>query len=87
MSTIWKYQLKLTDEQTVNMQKDAEILTVQLQGCSLCLWARVNPSNSQESRNILIHGTGHQVDDKAKYIATFQCSVDMVFHVFEVNKL
>lgn len=41
--TIWKYPLAITDTQNVMMPEGAEILSAQMQGDTLCLWALVNP--------------------------------------------
>lgn len=41
MKTIWKFELKVGDKQTVEMPEGAEILTAQFQGDTLCLWALV----------------------------------------------
>lgn len=83
---IYKYELKITDEQIVQLPFNAQILTVQMQGDMCCLWALVEPMNELEERTIYIHGTGHPIKDtkKYKYINTFQIThLGLVFHVFE----
>lgn len=40
--TIWKFPLKITDYQLVVMPECAQILSVQMQYGTLCLWALVN---------------------------------------------
>lgn len=83
--TIWKYTLKTTDEQTAEMPRGAQILTVQTQGDTPMLWALVDPGAPTERRTILTHGTGHEVpDDGRQYLGTYQrFGGQYVFHVFE----
>ena len=87
-SRVWKYSLVVTDTQVIEMPLGAEILTVQLQGKALCLWARVITSRAPEKRTIAIYGTGHEMFagvDHA-YIGTFQVDEGaLVFHVFELK--
>lgn len=85
MKTIYKYPLRIADEQEIYMPDGAIPLSVQMQGDHACLWVLVDPDRSQCKRRILIHGTGHSIEeDGIKYIATFQMSVGaLVFHAFE----
>jgi hypothetical protein len=85
MTTIWKYPLKVTDEQAVMMPRDARILTIQTQYDQPCLWAWVDNEKNLESRKIRIYGTGHPMAREAiEYIGTFQIhGGSLVFHVFE----
>lgn len=83
---VYKYELEITDEQSVKLPFGAEILTVQLQSNKCCLWALVDPRNELEERVICIYGTGHPIPDniKLKYITTFQIPhLGLVFHAFE----
>lgn len=88
-TTIWKYELEITDSQVIKMPKFATILTVQMQGVTPCLWALVDPSNPPiEGREIQIFGTGHPIENEIgmdrKYIGTIQLhGGSLVFHVFE----
>jgi hypothetical protein len=86
--TIWKYPLTLTDVQDVRMPSGSEILTVQVQHASLCLWALVNQNagrDAGEVRTIEIHGTGIIMsDEERRYIGTAQMAGGaLVWHVFE----
>ena len=87
MNTIWKYQLDICDNQFLQMPNGAKILNVQIQQETVQLWACVDQEQTLVSREIRIHGTGHNVPnhDKLKYISTFQSHDEkLVFHVFEV---
>lgn len=89
MNTIWKYELaSYTDINTIKMRKDAEILSVQVQGGEVCLWAYLNNLNEDEQRYFRIIGTGHLIPDDftANFIGTVQLD-NLVFHIFEVFEL
>jgi hypothetical protein len=87
--TIYKYQLLVADFQGVLLPIGSEILTIQTQGETVCMWALVNPNETQkEIRNIEIFGTGHSIyydiGIDLKYISTFQIhGGQLVFHAFE----
>jgi len=87
MKRIYKYPLELTDTQFVELPLGAEILTVQMQGDRLCLWAMVNtlPEAIKKNRRIEIIGTGNPVPTGVlKYISTFQMmGGGLIFHAFE----
>ena len=84
MKTIFKYQLAITDEQTLFLPKDAEILSVADQGGMLCMWAAIETCNLPESRVIKIYGTGHTLQPDERYIGTImQAGGALVWHVFE----
>jgi len=86
--TIWKFELEITDKQFIRMPKGAELLSVQTQSESPCLWAFVNPNGATEERCFEVFGTGHpihcDIGIDRKYIGTFQIRDGaLVFHVFE----
>ena len=89
MKKIFKYTLKIDDEQEILMPFGAEILTVQVQNYQPQIWAIVNPDDIQpEVRKIRMIGTGHPIeqDFTGKYIGTFQLySGVIIFHVFETK--
>lgn len=89
MKTIFKYPLSVIDEQEISMPVSARILCVQVQRGVPCLWALVDPDDSQTPRSIRIVGTGHPIRWGAgieHYIGTFQALEGaLVFHVFEVR--
>jgi hypothetical protein len=87
MKKIFKYPLEITDTQFIELPLGAEILTAQLQGNQLCLWAMVNtsPNAITKNRRIEIIGTGNPTPiGDLKYISTFQImDGSLIFHVFE----
>lgn len=86
MSTrIWKYELAVTDEQTVEMPRGAKVLSVANQGGNLCLWAEVDPHERVTVRTFLVVGTGHKITldaDLREFIGTVLIC-PLVWHVFE----
>ena len=82
MITIWKYNLALADLQAIQMPKGAEILHVEHQAGSLCLWARVHTDEPQVSREIYITGTGHPAPPRLPHVCSFLQGA-FVWHVFD----
>lgn len=83
---IYKYKIETTDTQVVELPIGSEILTIQTQNGSPCLWAMVNEKeDSTERRTIDIFGTGHNIDSTLRrYIGTYQLhDGGLVFHCFE----
>lgn len=64
--TIWKFLLKIEDEQTLDMPEGAEILSVAMQGDTPCVWALVNPSNVTGYVRVETYGTGHPIQGEPK---------------------
>lgn len=88
-TTIYKYELKLKDNQTIELPGRAKILTVQVQyHTNIVLWALVNPELPTEKRSIRIIGTGHKINnnESLKYISTIQMEGgSLVWHIFETT--
>lgn len=83
---IWKYELEITDVQSVQMPEGAKIISVANQGGVLCLWAMVDPMQATRKRAIVIIGTGNPIRSagkiKLKFIGTALIE-QFVWHVFE----
>lgn len=77
---IFKYPLKLTDEQSIEIPRNHKILSVQIQMGVLCLWAAVEPEGDTVFRTFLIVGTGCDMPEEG-YIATVQDGT-LVWHIF-----
>lgn len=87
METVYKYKLKCSGEQWIEMPITAKVLTVQMQNGEPCLWAKVRPDEPQALRRFVTHGTGHQIPETTgKYIGTYQLNNgELIFHVFETT--
>lgn len=88
MKTIWKYRLPTENEPVLEMPEGAEVINVDVQDATPCLWAIVNPEAAAVSRKFYIRGTGHPLGDAAgkKHLGTFQLhqfAPPLVFHVFD----
>jgi len=80
---VWKYPLRITADQKVEMPAGSEILSVKMEKSQLCLWALVSPAGNKETRYIEVFGTGHHVEPGTrKYLGTVQ-DHGLVWHVFE----
>jgi len=87
---IFKYHLKMTGVQQVEMPQDAEILCFQIQHDIGCIWALVEPDKTGIKRTFEIFVTGQILpkNGNRKYIGTCQVlSGDLVFHCFELLSL
>ena len=90
MKAIWKYPLQTTDEQTIEVPENTQILTVQIQNEKPYLWCLVKTNNPQTPNTIKTYkirtiGTGHPIENNfsGKYIGTYQLmDGSLVFHVF-----
>ena len=89
--TIWKFTLNTTDVQQVEMPAYSEILCIQTQNETPCIWALIDPENEPVKRTFEIFGTGHNIPSNSKrnYIGTYQLmGGSLAFHCFErINTL
>ena len=87
LKKIFKYQLYTHGTEVVLLPEGAEILCVQNQLETPCIWAIVDPEAPIEERRFITLGTGHPVPEgiNLKYIGTYQLMGGaFVYHVFEV---
>lgn len=88
MKTIWKFAAKIDDRQDIRVPKGTQVLTAQMQGQELCLWAMVemDAATIGVDMPVWVHGTGHPADVAAtfgRYLASVQMmGGTLVFHVF-----
>jgi|HubBroStandDraft_1064217.scaffolds.fasta_scaffold239859_1 hypothetical protein len=86
---IFKYPFVITESQFIQLSKDAQILSVQLQFDIPCLWALIDENKPLESRRLIIHGTGNPIDsmDNESYLGTIQMKEgQFVWHIFISKK-
>lgn len=86
MSVIWRYSLRLVNEQEIDLPGHVSPLSVQIQNDEIVLWAIVNPGSQKYHRKVFIVGTGHALPDVVlhpytKYVGTVQQGA-LVWHVF-----
>lgn len=85
MKTIYKYPVPVDDWVEVKMSKGAQVLCVQMQNGTPCVWALVDPTKEIEERYFLWRGTGHSMPpNHGKYIGTVQAHGGaLILHLFE----
>lgn len=84
IQAIWKFELRVTDVQTIEMPAGARVLTVAAQGPALMLWAEVDPSAPVKPLTVRVVGTGFTYGEwreRAGYLGTAQVG-PFVWHVF-----
>lgn len=89
MKTIFKYKLDIGETQDMEFPKGAELLSAQAIGEDIFVWAKVDPEQQMEKREIRVIGTGHSVyaDEKLRHLGTTQMfGGTLIWHVFEVIK-
>ena len=86
---IWKYEF-VANEATFQMPIGANILCVQSQRDTVCIWALVvtNPDFPAEERSFSVYRTRVQTpNDPGKYIGTTQVfNGSFVWHIFETTR-
>lgn len=82
---IWKFPVKVTDDQWVGMPSGAKIFFVGEQSGQVCLWAEVDPAAPTQSRLIRIFGTGQPMpNNPGFYIGSFMLHDGaLVFHAYD----
>ena len=86
MKTIYKYPVKVDDEQIIQMPDDSEILSIQYQYGRPYIWAMVDTDKPSIPRKFGLVGTGHPCErlNNAKYVGSFQMQNGaLIFHLFD----
>lgn len=88
MKRVWKFPLVVESQQVVQMPRGARLLSAQVQGEKVCLWALCDDLAEPQPRHVVIVGTDHPLPDFGElvFIDTFQLHDGrLVFHVFELT--
>lgn len=83
---IWKYELPRKTQFTMEMPKNAKILSLQLQNGKPCLWVVFDTKEkaTKQPRKFYIMGTGIEFDNRMSlYVGTYQ-QEGRIWHLFEV---
>jgi hypothetical protein len=86
---IYKYQIPRRTPTnkafTIHMPEDAHVLSAQVQGGHLCLWAQCNPELPKVPHKFLLACTGPILPEEAmEFVDTVQLSNELVVHVFQL---
>lgn len=92
MSAVWKYTLKATSSQIVEMPAGAKVLYAREQWREVCVWALVDVDAPAVQRVFWVYGTGQDIyGDKptnAKYVGSAHLHGGaLVFHVFDLGEV
>lgn len=80
---IWKYPLKITDLQDIEIPGLVRFLSVKNQLGVLCLWALVDLDAEFKTTTIEIIGTGNPIPSGTRHFIETVIISDFVWHVFE----
>jgi hypothetical protein len=82
---IFKYPLAVSEYQSIQMPRGAQVLSLQVQGRGPQMWALVEENQPLTDRGFITVGTGHVVPSHAgRFVGTYQIQGGaLVFHVFE----
>lgn len=74
MKTIWKYELEITDIQTIEMPVNAKILCVRVHKNKPHLWVLLDPDNDKTAYIFRTIDTGECIEKtfNGLYIGTYQ---------------
>jgi hypothetical protein len=83
--TIWKYGPLSGGYTELTLPEGAKVLSAQVQGGEINLWAEVDSSMPSRKRFFYVYGTGHELpDNPGTFIGTVQLHGGaLVFHVYE----
>lgn len=85
MKTIYKYAIPNTSLLELNLTKGAIVRHFGEQNNILMIWVELWPHGlEREVRKFVIKGTGWDIEDDLKYIATVVCTSGYVWHLYEV---
>lgn len=85
---VWRYQLKVTDQQTIDMPLGYQLLSVApgrgIREYLIDLWVQVPEEAPEVPVEIQIVGTGHPMPQaRLDFIGTAVMSDGLIWHVFE----
>ena len=86
MKTIHKFKIEITDEQVIEIDAFAQILSFQVQNNEAFIWALVDTNSSKVPYRFAIIGTGNPFIydlSRSKFIGTLQFE-DFVWHLFQI---
>ena len=88
MRKVYKYDIPMEDEFTLDLPTGSQILTAQSQFNQPKLWVLVDPDKPKKPAKFRLAGTGHPIDDRVgQYICSFQLHGGaLVFHLFWLSK-
>ena len=88
MDTVYKYEIPIVGEFTIDMPFLAQFLKVDFQNNTPVMWFLINTKHEKIRRTFKVYRTGHQIDkDVVKnYLGTMQNKSGLVLHLFLGNQ-
>lgn len=79
---IYKFPLRLVDEQVIDVAETFHPLCVQMQKDVITVWAEIDPKSAAKKLTFFIAGTGTELTKReCKYLGTVQTGA-FVWHVY-----
>lgn len=85
MRKIYKYKLKITDEQMLTLPKYSEYVNCSMQDGELCVWILVDPDEKEMfTMKVLVIGTGNPIEHDLDYYEYMNTVFDRTFvwHIY-----
>ena len=84
MKRIYKYELSDKGRQEIELPWYSQILSVQMQNGTPCIWVLLNPDDKTYPQLFEIYGTGHEIkkSEFKHYIGSWQDG-PTVWHLFK----
>lgn len=80
---IYKYPIRITDEQTILLPKGAQPLSIGYQSGDIMLWCLIDPDAEKAAREIRVVGTGHDFEPTGwQYLGSAWWTPPFVWHVW-----
>lgn len=87
MRTVYKYIINPDDLVSVSMPEKSMVLSAQMQGGRIAIWALVDTDRPLRDRKFRVIGTGNPIPEllnQLRFIDTVQLEkLGLVFHIFE----
>ena len=80
---IWKFPLAAVDRQAVEMPRGAQVLAVEVQHGTICLWAMCDKTALTENRHFAVMGADRTMPAGLKKFIGTVLMPPFVWHVFE----
>lgn len=84
MKTVWKFPIKIVDDQVMQMPAGAEIIHAGVDPAGApCVWAKVEPGVAPQDSVLFLSGTGQPIPDggHVDHVGTFR-HYAFVWHVW-----
>lgn len=95
MKTIWKFELDFVDDQVITAPGLTKVIAARIAGTvsrpTLLVWAEVHTDFPEQSVEVCIRGTGHDLQGRnLEHITTFfeqRHGTDFVWHIYQGDRL